>query len=757
MFRAAVPPPAHDYYYVCWTGSLAPTPEDITNLKDEVCARINELQKSPVRTAFRLASEQIEHRLFLQNYFGPNDNGALVEKHRLLLRVPFDSNGPVTGSPARQLHAILPAYPAIRPPPPDRFEIHRPHFFALEALMENPPNLSSVSGNACGKSFLDLTDWPGFSGQYHEDEFFPKIQKALRNLIHFFDDFSKGYMACFGDSTGSHALKTQARLWNFKHTALSSIPERFDGFNFMSLPQMNNIVRPTTWRRKGSPPPSLDPVFIPSSMESKIEPNIKLSIRCQFLFQASDRNFVSEGRIVAFGPDYPNFPGERQNYFHVLERTRDRGNPQVWNYRHHAFLPDPPNSSNPPRTLAPFGKAEIWAHHDIMNYVCTATPFAYVLPLCFKRVQKGMKTYGDKIQKNAVLACVPPAAADLRAASLLDWYFDYDLSLEDLMSREKPSSRIEKAKDKRSVERITTFSKKNRYNGIQERQIFRQRFEDLLLAFRLKMHMLRGDTIVKQAEVHSSLRDACIWCERDEFSLTGDKPGRHGAWLGLGQLRGGFRRPVAIKRDPFGPEDFESHEKFLDVMTLLNPSGYVASATRANVFHCATPPQLRLMTDSSPGDDAFSPGHTLPVQPILNGDGDVGIGCTLTTETQGKGEPILKISDVKCGGGAEASGQIQRGDTLLEVNGQKVTSEQHAKDLIVGQVGTFVNITLSRSPSQPFTVRVCRLQRLYRRWVSEVGICTLQELFIAVHDEERRTQAFRMLLREVCFSLFQLL
>lgn len=750
--------PFDDIWYVCWTGNDPPSGENIELLKGEVRDRIR-FRIGMAITAMQKLTEKawpasmqnmlsgyedpiIEHVLFQQKYF---NDGELVSKHRLLIKVRFDpkclgaqvdGSGvyEMLGSVFSELHVIL----SVFAPPPlqqDRFEIYRPHFFALEALMEKLPDGYLADHCRCvGTSFLDLTG-PGFSGQYFEDRFFPQIQRAMRNLVHFTDDFSRDKFESFGNATGTQALKSQARLWNFAHTTLSSVPKRFDGFDFQTLrPGMETIIN---WIERNAD----EYGYIRTTDAGRIEEQIQQYVDCRFLSaDAQGQNRVYEGRIVAYGCK----PHEQQKFFHVLIRRRDSRYPRVWHYNHYK-VPDPENSSNPPSQLAPVGKAEIWANHDIVSYVCTGTPFAYVLPLCFKRIQQGIKAYTDQIQKNAVLACVPPASQDLRAASMLDWYFDYDLSLEDLM-REQPAQR-----------EVAEHDKPNRYN---ERSAFRERFEELLFAFRLKIHKLRRDPIAQQAEKDPVLADACIWCERDEFSMTGKSPGTQGAWLGLGQVLGGFRRPVAIKRGPIGPishgefsqEDLTNYEKFVEVMNLLNPSGYIASATRGNVFHCASGTQAHISIERppSPGDDPLSPGRPLKTQPRFVDDAIVGIGCTLVTSvTDAK---RIYISRVKSGGGAEAAG-IRPGDRLYSVNGKKVEDEEDAKRLILGKVGETLDLELRRRTGtiewERVPVKVTRLRRLYRRWVSEVGICTLHELFPTVSGEERGTQAFRMLLREV--------
>ena len=80
----------------------------------------------------------------------------------------------------------------------------------------------------------------------------------------------------------------------------------------------------------------------------------------------------------------------------------------------------------------------------------------------------------------------------------------------------------------------------------------------------------------------------------------------------------------------------------------------------------------------------------------------VGIGVTLVTEAS-----RLKISAVKPEGGAAASGNIRVGDYLVAINGVHLTSEAHAKELILGTFGTSLQVEISRS-GQPITVTLWR-------------------------------------------------
>jgi hypothetical protein len=69
-----------------------------------------------------------------------------------------------------------------------------------------------------------------------------------------------------------------------------------------------------------------------------------------------------------------------------------------------------------------------------------------------------------------------------------------------------------------------------------------------------------------------------------------------------------------------------------------------------------------------------------------------GIGVTLITV-----DHRLKVSAIKADGAAAASGNVKVGDFLVALNGICVTSEAHAKQLILGTFGSSLRVELSRS------------------------------------------------------------
>ena len=69
----------------------------------------------------------------------------------------------------------------------------------------------------------------------------------------------------------------------------------------------------------------------------------------------------------------------------------------------------------------------------------------------------------------------------------------------------------------------------------------------------------------------------------------------------------------------------------------------------------------------------------------------VGIGCVIVT-VAGR----IKIRDVNPDGGAAASGNVKAGDFLVALNGVPVTSETHAKNLILGPFVTSLDAELVR-------------------------------------------------------------
>ncbi len=55
----------------------------------------------------------------------------------------------------------------------------------------------------------------------------------------------------------------------------------------------------------------------------------------------------------------------------------------------------------------------------------------------------------------------------------------------------------------------------------------------------------------------------------------------------------------------------------------------------------------------------------------------------------------LHISAVEPEGGAAASGNIHVGDYLVAINGVRLTSEAHAKELILGNFGNSLEVEIS--------------------------------------------------------------
>jgi C-terminal processing protease CtpA/Prc len=82
--------------------------------------------------------------------------------------------------------------------------------------------------------------------------------------------------------------------------------------------------------------------------------------------------------------------------------------------------------------------------------------------------------------------------------------------------------------------------------------------------------------------------------------------------------------------------------------------------------------------------------------------GLVGIGAVLITE-----RGCMKVESVKPNGGAAASGNVHVGDVLVAINGIRLTSQAHARELILGPSATSLKVELSRS-GQPVTVTLWR-------------------------------------------------
>jgi hypothetical protein len=253
------------------------------------------------------------------------------------------------------------------------------------------------------------------------------------------------------------------------------------------------------------------------------------------------------------------------------------------------------------------GKAEIWSIHDLMTYIFTATPLAYVLPLCFKQIQnklKGAKLKEapkvDSCQFKAILSCIPPANPDMQAHSELDWYFDYDLTLRELVDLTFPDiqSRMRKAA-------IAPSKKQNRFSGAPGTGL-RNHFALLLECFHRKMKALQVAVAEAEAGVSQAagekkhqneklVSEVCFCIQDERFASSANTAS---AWLGFGETEGEdgefHRRPVCIRNDPFDakePKQYQNYRKYKEVMRSLNPSGYISSAIRSSVLFLGTSSQ----------------------------------------------------------------------------------------------------------------------------------------------------------------------
>jgi len=95
----------------------------------------------------------------------------------------------------------------------------------------------------------------------------------------------------------------------------------------------------------------------------------------------------------------------------------------------------------------------------------------------------------------------------------------------------------------------------------------------------------------------------------------------------------------------------------------------------------------------------WRPGRVLRAMTTVT---QAGIGAIINAVDGG-----LKITSINLDGGAAASDNVQIGDFLVAINGVPLTSEAHAKELILGTYGTSLEVQLSRN-GQLFTVTLWR-------------------------------------------------
>lgn len=250
-------------------------------------------------------------------------------------------------------------------------------------------------------------------------------------------------------------------------------------------------------------------------------------------------------------------------------------------------------------------KAKIWKTHDLMTYIFTATPLAYVLPLCFKQIQQNLKKQASKddcCQIKAILSCIPPANPDMQAHSELDWYFDYDLALQELVDL-----KINEIQSRMRRAATAPKSKNNRFSAEGLQPSLRAHFAVLLEAFHGKIQTLKR-AVQQEVQKNPNLDKFCVWLQEDTFATTPQKP--PSAWLGFGEVYGSFRRPVCIRNDPFefGTPDYAT---FKEVMTSFSPSGYISAAIRSNVYSIKPKSETRRAAGGSSARNCAGDGSPL--------------------------------------------------------------------------------------------------------------------------------------------------
>jgi hypothetical protein len=218
----------------------------------------------------------------------------------------------------------------------------------------------------------------------------------------------------------------------------------------------------------------------------------------------------------------------------------------------------------------------------------------------------------------AILECMPAAQMATEMPSLLDSYFDYDMSLAELMSQLGDG-----CKDAELFEDPKVSKKKH----LHENTDFRSRFASLREKFNNRICLLsefyklqcRGDVNPRS--------DVAIWCKSyhivsdilDEmffvdFSISSSN------WLGLSKVeavvnfvagkrhRLHVRIPKAVKTQPCPPDRLAEFEK---IMATLKTGSHVASATKQMCWEFAVDPLVP--DDSSPAAVPASPkSHRTP-------------------------------------------------------------------------------------------------------------------------------------------------
>ena len=228
----------------------------------------------------------------------------------------------------------------------------------------------------------------------------------------------------------------------------------------------------------------------------------------------------------------------------------------------------------------------MWRPFDIAEYLFHGSHFAYVFPLCYRRIREELRLRKEVLPPRlhtAILKCMPASSPDFEIPSTLDWYFDHEgkeCSLRVLMAINDDAElrrRVGGGAGRRGA-------KPGRFTGAPAGSFcntfyhLMQRFFDMTLRLKRQKQQHHGGAGAK----------AVFFCRDSSFSIdsTARAPSEGLVWLGLGceetiiETAQAYCKPVAIKsRQNVDPAIFAR------MMGQMKPGSFIASAreTRLSV------------------------------------------------------------------------------------------------------------------------------------------------------------------------------
>jgi hypothetical protein len=556
--------------------------------------------------------------------------------------------------------------------------IHPPYQFATQALLGNILNLREP---CCGQAFLEtvlsIVNTQAYCNSF--DEFMKITSRHLRNM--------------FAHSTEPHcfrqgALYHASKIWCFTGTPLLADPpspfwENRDILSYIFTATPYAFWLPLCYQRASA-------IMRQHRAEGAHQHFLVLRVCEDGYIDLSDElppSVSSDDYTVTFDRDFGSKLKAGVSY-HVMKSTVRAHEPS-------RFQVCRTRSGSCPINVA------------AANFACDSD-----------RPVATLQRRPNVLKHAAILENMPIAQTAAEMPSLLDSYFDYDLSLAELMLQ------LAHGCDDAELFEEPSPAQRNQHTSTD----FRCRFAELRAKFNNRIRLL-ADVYNSRVGHFDANPNLAVWCKSyhimselsesqvENFAMSESN------WLGLSKVEPvvnfvagrqyvlHVRIPKAVKTNPCEDSRLSEFEK---MMATLKTGSHIASAVKQPCYEFAVDPQSSHHSPPPRGFEALSASFASD--------------CTLDK------------SDGSCTGKAPCIIDSGAASTAPGMQSTCFASTSTLSDAV------------HTAPWSPRTPKVQEfLQgRTKEYWLSEAGICTLEELFeFGVIEEERRTLAFRDLLRHV--------